>query len=198
MKNYISILFLLLASYSFSQDFSYGIGGGPTVSTIAKVPFNNSTATQGELGFFIYGYGEYHFSEKMSIHGRLGIDDRVVRAVFPAENFLNLNYLSLMPSLKMDMGGEKPDLGAFFKPGLRVSYLLSAENIDDNIDLEEGFSPLNLGFNFGIGADFAKHFSFEMLFDFGITSEVKDSNTKNRLNSVMFLAEINIESLLKK
>ena len=98
--------------------------------------------------------------------------------------------------------------------GPRVSFLLSANSesmkdtswqsgdnpfdneIDDELDVKEFYSSVNLGLQLGAGIKFLKHFSFEVIGDYGFTNILKDNETSAKTLGVYGLLNVDISTLL--
>ncbi len=199
-KSVFTLLILLLSSTMFSQDFSYGLGVGPSFTSSTTLGFNRPTTPKG-IGQLIYVFGNYKLNNKFSLDTKLGYDNRVVSylnyGTFGNNVRTSLKYLIFNPNLKIDLGHDY-NKGIYFKTGLRVSQLLSAKDRISKADLKNQFESINLGINLGFGYDINEFVGIELIFDYGLTDEVKNSESDERLISGMFTINMNLEKILAK
>lgn len=183
-----------------AQNLEYGLGFGPSFTTSSKLDFHRATTPKG-VGYFIYLHGNYQIKSRLSLNAKLGFDNKKVGyftyGIANSSYNIGLNFLTFMPMLKVDLGANEQK-GLYLKTGLRLSQLLTAKERKTNSNIKEDFKATNLGLNLGVGYDYGKYVETELILDYNINNEIKNSDSDKRLISLSFLININLDSFLSK
>ena len=108
MKKHLLIVLSILSFQSiFSQDITYGIELGTSVSTILELNPNSkgyATTPKGN-GIYFGGFINYKIAEKIGIYGSLAYDNRKSNFSIDENNdlIINHNYLTVNPSVKFSL-----------------------------------------------------------------------------------------------
>jgi len=116
----------------------------------------------------------------------------------PDVNFKNTESktLQLHLLLKYDVS-KKYDKGFYTLGGLRVTNLLDVQSDQySNLD-DEFFKKTNYGILLGVGVNFAKHYSLELVGDRSISNPNRSDKYKAKTLGAYFNFLINIESFLQ-
>ena len=174
-KLILVVLIIFTTTHLKAQNFSYGMGFGPSFTVISDFGFNKPSTPKG-VGFQIYGMGNYKLNKKLSIDSKLGFDNRKITysaALLESEFKASISYITLNPSLKIDLGSRE-NKGVYLKAGARLSFLISAKERVLRNDAKDLFKSTNFGVNSGFGFDFNDYFGAELIFDYAITAEIKE------------------------
>jgi hypothetical protein len=198
MKKILLITLSILSFQSiFSQNITYGVELGTSVSTILELnPLNKSYATTPKgNGIYFGGFINYMIAEKIGVYGSLAYDNRKSNFSIDENNdlIINHNYLTVNPSVKFSLS-KTYNRGFYLRPGFRYSFFLSASNKDDQIEIINNFSGVFAG-NLAFGFDINDYVGLELLLDYSLNDILKDSSSKQL--SGIFKANINLQKILE-
>lgn len=134
------------------------IGGGFGVN-FSVVRAGSENATDSKVGFNLGGSGEYYFSDRWGIKGKLIFDQKgwgngYMYNEDTDESFTtdyNLNYLSIPVMANWHFGSTRK---WYLNFGAYAGVLLSAETKEGGIDVKEAFNSVDFGLAAGIGYKF--------------------------------------------
>jgi hypothetical protein len=161
---YVAIIILLSWSGAAHAQGSFGLKGGLNLAK-QKIEFDGASATlDTRVGFHVGGYFNYAFNDQFSLQPELlynSIGSQANDVVF------KFNYISSPIVLKYN-----PVPIFNIHAGPQLGFLLSAKATDgdDSEDVKEDIKPLDFGFAFGGGLDFASGVNFSVRYVLGLSN----------------------------
>ncbi|MFS4484418.1 outer membrane beta-barrel protein [Hyunsoonleella sp. 2307UL5-6] len=198
MKKHLLIALSILSFQSiFSQDITYGIELGTSVSTILELNPNSkgyATTPKGN-GIYFGGFINYKIAEKIGIYGSLAYDNRKSNFSIDENNdlIINHNYLTVNPSVKFSLA-KTYNKGFYLRPGIRYSFFLSASDKEDQFEIVNNFNGVFAG-NIAFGFDINDYIGLELCFDYSLNDILNDTSSKQL--SGIFKANINLQKILE-
>lgn len=187
---------VLLSTFVFAQDFSYGVMLGANIYQSDNnngenqlITENNELVATTNLGAYI----EYGFNNNMGVKLEASFNKKEVTRKH-ANVMYTFNFLELSPSFKYDFGNTYQQ-GFYMTIGPRISVLTKSES---SINNEEPIKNVHLGAQLGLGHRVFKFIDLEGKFDYGLTPYFELNNgDKSKFFGVYLSALIDIQSLLK-
>ncbi|HTE02303.1 MAG TPA: porin family protein [Mucilaginibacter sp.] len=196
MKKIITTLLIFSGIYSvaFAQtkntaEFGVNIGYNG-----AGVTYSGSSETSDyNSGFNLGISGEYYFSDRWSIKGKLSYDQKGWGNGFLAFDDgteidginVHLNYLTIPVMANWHFGREK---NWYLNFGPYAGFLLSANESSNSVDIKNAFSTTDFGLALGIGVKIpvSNKMNFIMEYDgqAGLTNIFKDSADPSTVQNV--------------
>lgn len=197
-KILLAVLIVFSLNSLYSQDLTYGVDLGTSVSTIFELnPINKGQATAPEgIGIYFGGFVNYKIGNKIGVFGSIAYDNRESNFSVNPNNSLiiNHNYLTINPSVKFSLS-ETYNTGFYLRPGVKYSLFLSASDKESQFEIIKNFNGL-FAANIAFGYDLNNYLGIELYFDYSLNDILNDSPTK--LLTGMFRVNINLESILNK
>jgi len=201
MKKIFTLFAILISSITITaQEFNYGIALGSFYHDFENegplIPGTNYSII--DFGAF----GEYQLNSNSGINAKLTYSTKVVdegydfrnEFVFTQGEEINFSALNFSAHYKFDTNSEYGK-GFYVLAGPRISFI-SNSKYKGGEKLEDLYEPIRIAGQAGFGVNFLKHFSVELLFDYGLTnpldSEVNDVQTAG----INFNFLINLETIL--
>lgn len=197
MKKLLLILVLsITGATTYAQksgDFEFGGNLGVNFSNLQVSSGGiNNLSTDYTTSFNIAATGEYYFSDRWGIKGKLIFDQKGWgNGFFESSNGsrvitdYKLSYLTLPLMANWHFGSER---NWYINFGLYLGLLLDAETLDvkTNLPLIDAFNSTDVGLALGIGYKFPVNESTNLFFELdgqaGFTSVFKEATTSSRNN----------------
>lgn len=201
MKKITFILCLLFSTINtFSQKNSYGLllGANAYDVQISNVGNSGSYSKYNIGGFFEHQMSNHFGAKSYLLYTNTDNGDYTFYSN-PDFNFKNTESKTLQIHLllKYDISKEY-NKGFYTLGGLRVTNLLDVQSDQySNLD-DEFFKKTNYGILLGVGVNFAKHYSLELVGDRSISNPNRSDQYKAKTLGAYFNFLINIESFLQK
>jgi opacity protein-like surface antigen len=158
MKTIFTLIFIIISTLSFGQDFSFGIKGGYTNTYISNPAFYSSTEFNHRNGFIAGGLINYSLNKNFSVQGEVLYSQKgyyhtgVGLVPNPSGNYLyNYNYIDVPVLFKMKFGDV---VNPFLMTGIAPSFNVSVkQGFKDNLFTNDYVNKFDLGFVISAGAD---------------------------------------------
>jgi len=194
-KNMKVLVFMAIGLMSFTAVAQFGAKAGLGASSLLiKDNDDNLTADFGNAGFsFHFGGGyEIDFSDQLSFEPALLFTQK--KSSFDLNTLVTFNFLYIEMPLQMkyyflDLGGSTRLYGL---GGGSISFLVSAKRDNDKLNIggniNDELKPLDVGINFGAGAQFFDALNVDLSASIGVTNLSNDvTNGLKNKNSVIRL-----------
>jgi hypothetical protein len=193
MKNYMRILLLMtMGLLCYNATAQFGVKGGLGLSNLLiKDNDDNLTAQFGNAGFSYHIGAAYEidFSDQLSFEPALLLTQK--KSSFDLNTLVTFNFMYLEMPLQMKF--YFIDLGEIRLYGLgggSLGYLLSGKRDNDRLNIgnraNDDLRPLDLGINFGAGAQFFDALNVDLSASIGATNLSNDvANGLKNKNSVV-------------
>jgi len=196
MRNFMKVLVVMaIALISYTATAQFGAKGGLGASSLLlKDNDDNLTAEAGNAGFsFHFGGGyEIDFSDQLSFEPALLLTQK--KSSFDLNTLVTFNLLYIEMPLNMkfyflDLGDSSRLYGL---GGGSLGFLMSAKRDNDKLNIggktNDNLKPLDVGINFGAGAQFFDALNVDLSASIGVTNLSNDiTNGLKNKNSVVRL-----------
>ncbi|AOZ98399.1 outer membrane beta-barrel protein [Flavobacterium commune] len=179
MKHFFICVIFVLSLKGFSQDFNYGLLiGGNFYDIEIDGPISGGAANSDiNLGLF----GEYIMNENfgLKLYGIYNTTNEVASYDIPnigrAFNGVRLKTLQAHLLTKFDVNKEY-NKGFYLTGGFRLTSILDKNARDDQELLDDFYKKSNVGVLLGLGINFSKSLSIEVLADRNLTNTLDSEN----------------------
>ncbi|CAM3662239.1 hypothetical protein FSS13T_00990 [Flavobacterium saliperosum S13] len=204
MKKKMIFVFLLfsLCFYAQSDDtatpskFSFGVSGGVNFSNLLQSDGGNQNSI---TGFHFMGFGEYRFSDKLSIQPGVAYSRQGAETdeMYDAESNtttkfkIALDYVNVPILLKYyvvkGFGVEAgPQIG-FLTTAKAKDIFVDGESSDIDVDIKDMFKSVDFGIDVGVFYDFQQGFLVGGRYNYGVSDIAEDNPGDPITNSVFQL-----------
>lgn len=193
MRKLFAVLLLSVASFTaFSQEkgsFELGFNVGPNFATVQS---GSNTNTDLRIGFNVAAFGDYFFSDRWSIKGKLVYDQKGWDKGFftnldngqSFETDYRLDYLTIPVMANWHFGKTR---NWYLNFGPYAGFLLSAEESRFGTDLKEVMNSTDFGLALGIGVKIPVTSKIKILIEAdgqsGFSDIIKDNQGSSIMNS---------------
>ncbi|WP_339890027.1 porin family protein [uncultured Flavobacterium sp.] len=198
----LSIIFLMIFSYSKGQNLSYGpILGFNAYDISIGGPINDGA---GYSGLNFGGFLEHQFNSSFGVRGNIIYNNikegkhyvvtgnQITSYLFDKAEIQSLQIQTL---LKYDVNKDY-NKGFYIIGGFRMSNILNVKL--DGQKNEDFYKRESFGAMLGFGVNFAKHFGLELIPEINLTNPINSKINKSRNIGGYLNLTLNLESIIKK
>lgn len=197
-KIFLLITIISISFISEAQNISYGVIIGTNSYDVETMGGNLTDPTENQFYINLGVFGDYYFNRSLGLKADLfyTFNKEGYKIKSTQIRFLNkVGYILLSPKLKYNVSVDYQK-GFYVLLGPRASFLVSAKDYENN-DINDFYKGSHYGLEFGLGTTFLKHFSIELIGDYGI-SDTSENLTETRNYGGFINLNINLESLINK
>lgn len=201
MKHFFICVIFVLSLKGFSQDFNYGLLiGGNFYDIEIDGPISGGSANSDiNLGLF----GEYIMNENfgLKLYGIYNTTNEVASYDIPnvgrAFDGVRLKTLQAHLLTKFDVNKEY-NKGFYLTGGFRLTSILDKSARDDQELLDDFYKKSNVGVLLGLGINFSKSLSIEVLADRNLTNTLDSENNTAKNYGFYLNLLFDISTLISK